>query len=93
MLSSFYKDTNLDNHPRVCVFFNNISKFDKKPSEKQTVTWKDFIKEYKEMLLAEMVAAYENVFDKAYLKERIDKLLPDGNFYFYKIRKSEAEQK
>ena len=37
MLSSFHKDTDLETHPRICVFFNNVSKYEKKSSEKQTV--------------------------------------------------------
>ena len=28
MLSSFYEETNLEKHPRICVFFNNVSKFE-----------------------------------------------------------------
>ena len=40
-----------------------------------------------------MKAAYQSVFDEAYLKERIEKLLPDNNFYFYQVKESETEQK
>ena len=29
MLSSFQEGTDLENHPRICVFFNNVSKHDK----------------------------------------------------------------
>jgi hypothetical protein len=99
MLSSFYEKTDLSNHPRLCVVFNNISKFDKldisdeikktdkKDGIKTKVSWEDFITEYREILLEVIKAAYINVpgFDEAYLKERIEKLLPDSNFYFYQM--------
>ena len=91
MLSSFYKETDLENHPRICVFFNNVSKFDARDSQQTRVSWKDFIIEYREILLEVVKASYKNVFDEAYLKERIEKLLPDCNFYFYKMKESEIE--
>ena len=38
-------------------------------------------------------ATYQEAFDELYLKERIEKLLPDRNFYFFQIKETEDEQK
>ena len=92
-LSSFYENADLSKHPRVCVIFNNVSKFDQIPSDETQIPWQDFITQYKEILLDVIKIAYRDAFDEQYLKSRIEKLLPDSNFYFFKLKESELDRK
>ena len=62
--------------------------------EKTGVTWEDFIKQYRTLLLEVLEEQYGQLFNKKeFLSERIKQLFPDSNFSFYQMREDEAEMK
>ena len=83
-------------HPRICVLVNNISR---NPPEKyqennssnseqedqnSEVSITKFINEYKKQLIESQFKYYGEKLDEAFITTRINKLLPEENFYFYK---------
>jgi len=47
------------------------------------VPWAEYIMIYRELLLDTLEKQYSGKISKEFLKERIEKLFPDENFYFY----------
>ena len=106
-LTSLYPNADIENHPRLCVLFNNVSKFQPKQklmqqygggsdedleysedeealqSHMDIPTWKQYIEQYRTSLLHTLENHYKDKATKDFLEERIAKLFPDENFYFF----------
>ena len=61
--------------------------------EQENVTWLQYITEYRGLLVEALERQYVELEDTKFLKERVEKLFPDENFYFYQIRDDLAEAK
>ena len=110
ILTSIYKDSDPENHPRLCVIFNNVSKLphskkkardyyvvssDKSEEEetkgdiesKETVInqvpWENYVQIFIEQLIEEIKELFGEKYDVNFVSERIKKLFPKENFYFY----------
>ena len=68
-MTSLYPDADLDNHPRICVIFNNVSKF--QTAKKMTLLYDEESHEDNKELLEEKQV--ENSITPPTAKEYIDK--------------------
>ena len=56
-------------------------------------TWKQYIEQYRTSLLHTLENHYNDKVTKDFLEERIAKLFPDENFYFFQLKDNTEDQK
>ena len=56
-------------------------------------TWQQYIEQYRGSLLNTLENHYKNKVTKEFLVERVFKLFPDENFYFFQLKDNPEDQK
>ena len=62
-------------------------------SHMEILTWKQYIQQYRDSLLNTLENHYKNKVTKEFLVERVLKLFPDENFYFFQLKDNPEDQK